>query len=115
MAASAAGLAAECDAAGIVVVEPLLETLPGRESLGALTRAVSQGADSRPDVPIISYSTSLKVCRQLSISRGVVPAHVPAPPEDAATAAAQAVASGLLPAGAPLVVLCDGALSVVTA
>ena len=98
------------DIALFVAASALLAIAPGPDVIYVLTRAVSQGGESRPAVPIVSLCTSLKVCRQLSISRGVVPAHVAAPPPSAADAATTAVAAGLLPPDEPLVVLCDGSL-----
>ena len=108
--------AAEVDAAAIVVVEPpLTELVSLRHSQGALTRAVSQGSAARPDVPIVALSSSLKVCRQLSISRAVVPAHVTALPTTAEAAAAAALSAGLVAEGSLLVVLCGSSLAALSA
>lgn len=115
LAAAACELAEEVGAGGIVVVEPpLQDLLSPRLSQGALTRAVSQGGEARPMVPIISIASSLKVCRQLGISRGVYPVHASSAPRSPAEAAAEAVAAQLVPAGETLVVLSQGSLTTVT-
>uniref|UniRef100_A0A7S2BE55 Pyruvate kinase n=1 Tax=Haptolina brevifila TaxID=156173 RepID=A0A7S2BE55_9EUKA len=59
--AAACFLADRINAAAVVVIE---------EGFGEMARAVSK---HRPPIPIIAISDCLKVCRQLSISRGVYP------------------------------------------
>jgi len=115
LAASAGALAYKADAAAIVVVEPSIDELPEpRRSQGAFTRAVSQGDDDgRPDVPIVSISTSRKVGRQLAVSRGVVPLVVSELPEDAEEAAELVDAAGIPLAGETIVVAMDGSLTMV--
>ena len=60
--------------------------------LGAAARRVAQLA---PDVPVVALTPSLRVARQLSLSRGVLPKHVPdLGALDAAAAAAHGFAHG---------------------
>jgi len=65
-------LAERIGAQAIVVVE---------EGFGEMARAVSK---HRASIPIIAISDSLKVCRQLSISRGVYPTMLAPDPESSA-------------------------------
>ena len=71
--AAACTLAGRVGAAAIIVVE---------HAQGHETRAIVK---HRPDCPIISLAPSLKVCRQLNLSRGVQPLYVD---DDAAAAEA---------------------------
>jgi len=68
--AAACFLAERINAAAVVVIE---------EGFGEMARAVSK---HRPSVPIIAISDSMKVCRQLSISRGVYPQYLEFAPSD---------------------------------
>ena len=73
LSAAACFLAARVNARAIVVFE---------DGWGETARAV---AKHRPSMPIAALCDSLKVCRQLSISRGVFPTHITTPsdePED---------------------------------
>jgi len=95
VAQSACVLAEGSEAAAIVVME---------DGTGDLSRAV---AACRPDMPVVPISASLKVVRQLILSRGLYPIQGPA--ADPVKAARDAVG-----AEGPVVVLdSDGKLSVV--
>ncbi len=98
VAQSAAVLAEGSEAAAIVVIE---------DGLGELSRAVSA---CRPDMPVVTISSSLKVCRQLILNRGLYP--INGPVDDPVQAARDA---GYASAGEPVVLLdSDGKLSVVS-
>ena len=64
-------------AASLAVHRPVYHLADDRaltpQGWGEATRAISK---QRPPVPIAALSESLKVCRQLSVSRGVYPVHV---------------------------------------
>ena len=117
LACSAGAVATEAAAAAVVVVEAEPEALlRGRDSMGALSRAVSAGqGGERPTVPIVSLSTSLKVCRQLSLSRGVRPVHVAAVPGSAAEAVQLASDAGLVEKGQCVLVVTPEALTTAVA
>jgi pyruvate kinase len=94
---SAVVLAEGADAGAIVVVET---------GAGELTRAL---AAVRPDVPVVAICSSLKVCRQLIISRGVYPVHAP----DGGDAVKLARDAGFAPKDEALVLLEGGSMKLV--
>ena len=95
IAASANALAESSDAAAIVVVE---------RALGDTTRAMSA---AKPAVPIVSLSSSIKVCRQLGLSRAVHVAHVEQKELEFASIATLVRDMGLVPEGDAQVVLVE--------
>jgi len=102
LAEGAATLASSGDAQAIVVLE---------RGDGEVARAVSA---ERPMVPIAALSPSLKVCRQLSISRGVHAIHDEAALGASEAARHAATLLGLESASEVVLLDRDGALSMVT-
>jgi len=98
LAQSAVVLSESAEASALVVVE---------NGDGSLTRAI---AACRPDMAVVPISPSIKVCRQLIISRATYPVHASSPVDDPVKAARDA---GYATDG-PIVLLdADGKLSVV--
>ncbi len=91
-------MAEGAEAGAIVVVET---------GDGATARAL---AAVRPDVPVVAISPSIKVCRQLIVSRSIYPIHA----ADASKAVELARGAGFAPAGEPVVLVSgSGAVSIV--
>jgi len=70
IAQSAVLMAESSEASALVVME---------EGKGELAQAI---AACRPDVPVVVISPSMKVCRQLMVSRALFPVHSPTAPAD---------------------------------
>ena len=104
VAASAAFLADRVGAVAILAVD---------DGLGQLARILSA---TRPPVPIVAINDSLKVCRQLSISRGVYPHYEEQLEQFAEPQAACEVAAamGLLEEGDKAVVMLGDSVTAVT-
>ena len=104
VAASAAFLADRVGAVAILAVD---------DGLGQLARILSA---TRPPVPIVAINDSLKVCRQLSISRGVYPHYEEQLEQFAEPQAACEVAAamGILEEGDKAVVMLGDSVTAVT-
>ena len=112
--ASAANYPASLRAAHLAVSSNATVILVAEMGCGNVARAL---AACKPDAPVAVFCPSLKVCRQLALSRALYPILMPvgSAPPTASEMAARARELGLLPEGAPYVVLeANGAASAIT-